>query len=247
VYYFEKALETDKFYSLAQRKLEGIKYPKKIDSQTQDKQVVKKTPINNTNNKTSTRIDSQTQDKQEVKETPVNNTNNKTSTIPNWTSPQKVLNTNDQSNQVALKYMTKLQQDFGLTKEQAAGVVGNLWHESAMNSGIRQETGGVGQPNMATNVVDRTGYGVAQWGEGSKQGLIDYAKANGLDPSSQAANYGFLKQHLSTSHAHVITHLKACSNRSEATKIFMSEYEMPKHPYLDSRIKYADYVFNLVE
>jgi hypothetical protein len=178
-------------------------------------------------------------------ETPVNNTNNETSGISGWADPQKALNTPAQSKQVALEYMNRLQQDFGLTKEQAAGVVGNLWHESGMNSGIRQETGGIGQPNMATDVVDRTGYGIAQWGESRKQGLIDYAKANGLDPSSQAANYGFLKQELSGPNASAIAAVKASNSMSEATQAFMNEFEKPSDPQLNSRLNYAQQILNL--
>jgi len=66
--------------------------------------------------------------------------------------------------------MAAQRKDFGLTKDQAAGIVANLWHESGgMNSGINQG-GKIGTPS--SNMVDdnANGYGIAQWGGTRKQG-----------------------------------------------------------------------------
>ncbi|MBU6951329.1 phage tail tip lysozyme [Hahella sp. HN01] len=136
---------------------------------------------------------------------------------------------------VAMQVMDNLIKDFGLTPEQAAGVVGNLYMESdGMNPHINQYSQfgqGASDPRAfgsPTNdrVQDSTGYGWAQWGESSKYRLISFAENNGMDPGSAAANYGFLKHELSsTSESAVIDKLKKTDSVSDAMVVFRQDFE----------------------
>lgn len=158
------------------------------------------------------------------------------------TAAQTTALTGDQSAQVASQWKQNLQKDFGLTNEQAAGIVGNLWHESGgMNSGITQG-GAIGEPNANMADDDGNGYGIAQWGGARKQGLIDFAEKNGLPPSSQAANYGFLKQELSGPYAGAIDAVKGAGDVASATAAFANAFEKPSDPQMASRVALAEKV-----
>ncbi|ABC30312.1 conserved hypothetical protein [Hahella chejuensis KCTC 2396] len=137
--------------------------------------------------------------------------------------------------EVAMQVMDNLIKDFGLTPEQAAGVVGNLYMESdGMNPHINQYSQfsqGASDPRAFGNptndrVQDSTGYGWAQWGESRKDGLIAFAENNGMDPGSAAANYGFLKHELSsTSESAVIGKLKQTDSVADAMVVFRQDFE----------------------
>ncbi len=150
--------------------------------------------------------------------------------------------TEGESEKVAGQWKQSLQKDFGLTNDQAAGVVGNLWHESAgMNSGITQG-GKIGEPNANMADDNGNGYGIAQWGGSRKQGLMDFAQKNGLPASSQAANYGYLKQELSGSYASAIDAVKGTSDVASATAAFANAFEKPSDPQMASRVADAEKV-----
>ncbi|CAG9233608.1 Phage_lysozyme2 domain-containing protein [Paraburkholderia sabiae] len=158
------------------------------------------------------------------------------------TAPQTQALSPAQSKQAADAYVSNLQKDFGLTKDQAAGIVANLWHESGgMNSGINQG-GKIGAPgsNMADD--NANGYGIAQWGGTRKQGLIDYARQHNLDPSSEAANYGYLKQELQTSQAGAIAAVKGTNSAQAATQAFCNAFEQPSDPQMASRLGYLNQI-----
>lgn len=158
------------------------------------------------------------------------------------TSAQTAALSAEQSAQVGAQWKQNLQKDFGLTNDQAAGIVGNLWHESGgMNSGITQG-GKIGEPNANMADDNGNGYGIAQWGGARKQGLIDYAEKNGMAASSQAANYGYLKQELSGPYASAIDAVKGCGDVASATAAFANAFEKPSDPQMDSRVAYAEKV-----
>jgi hypothetical protein len=144
-----------------------------------------------------------------------------------------------ESLQVAQQWKDNLKKDFGLNDAQAAGIVGNLWHESGgMNSGITQG-GGIGGPNGNMADDNGNGYGIAQWGGVRKQGLIDFAKANNVDPSSQAANYGYLKQELQGEYKGAIDAVKGTNDVAGATAAFCNSFEKPSDPQMASRVEHA--------
>lgn len=119
-------------------------------------------------------------------------------------------------NQKAPGIMRRLQEDFGLTREQAAGVVGNLGHESG-GLQVMQERNPLGG--------GRGGYGWAQWTGPRRKAFEAWAAARGLDINSDEANYGFMKHELSTDHSGVIRDLKKARSAEEAMIIFENGYE----------------------
>jgi hypothetical protein len=90
-------------------------------------------------------------------------------------------------NSLAPRIGADLQRDFGITRDQAAGVLGNLGHESNGLAEL-QERNPVGG--------GRGGTGWGMWTGPRRAQFEQYVQANGLDPSSYEANYGFLKQEL---------------------------------------------------
>ncbi|MGE8472695.1 MAG: phage tail tip lysozyme [Paraburkholderia hospita] len=158
------------------------------------------------------------------------------------TAPQTQALSPAQSKQTADAYVSNLQKDFGLTKDQAAGIVANLWHESGgMNSGINQG-GKIGAPSSNMADDNANGYGIAQWGGTRKQGLLDYARQHNLDPSSEAANYGYLKQELQTSQAGAIAAVKGTNSAQAATQAFCNAFEQPSDPQMASRLGYLNQI-----
>lgn len=132
---------------------------------------------------------------------------------------------------VASYFMTHLQKDFGLTQNQAAGIVANLWYESGgMNPNMNQG----GHAGAPTSDMEQ-GYGVAQWTGARKQEFLDFASRNHMDPSSVEANYAFLKHELQTTQAGSINAVKGTTSARDATTAFCNEFERPGVPALDSR------------
>ena len=140
---------------------------------------------------------------------------------------------------LAAKVMTRLMKDVKLTPAQAAGVVGNLMHESGgMNPHIN-EGGVVGRPNGSG------GYGWAQWTGERKAAFLAYAKEHKLDPGSPAANYGFLVEELRNpkrEHQSLLA-LRKAHTPQEAARIFRVEFERAGIPHDSSRIISANTLF----
>jgi hypothetical protein len=80
--------------------------------------------------------------------------------------------------------MDRLQKQFGLTKEQAAGIVGNLGHESVGFTTYQEKNPRSG----------RGGAGWAQWTGPRRRAFEAFAQANGLDPRSDEASWRFLTE-----------------------------------------------------
>ena len=145
-----------------------------------------------------------------------------------------------QGKQTAQYFMTNLQHDFGLTKNQAAGVVANLWHESGgMNPGINQG-GAVGQPNGDMNC----GYGIAQWTGSRKEDYLNWCSQNRLNPASEQANYGYLKHELQTTQSGAIAAVKQTQTAQDATVAFCDTFERPGDPEMSSRLAALQYVLS---
>ncbi|WP_319568271.1 phage tail tip lysozyme [Cohaesibacter marisflavi] len=119
----------------------------------------------------------------------------------------------------AERLMTNLQKDLGLTKEQAAGLVGNLAHESAGFKTLQEIS-----PTVRGS---RGGYGYAQWTGPRRRQFEAWTKEKGLDPTSYEANYGFLKHELQTNYNGVLRDLKVDDTLKEATRTILHDYESP--------------------
>jgi len=117
--------------------------------------------------------------------------------------------------QMAPQVTAKLQQDLGLTKEQAAGIVGNLGVESG---GFRQmeEVGGGG------------GLGWAQWTGTRRKDFERFAAERNLDVKSPEANYQFLVHEMQQpEHRQYLQALRGAKSVEEATSVTQSMYERP--------------------
>lgn len=126
-----------------------------------------------------------------------------------------------------------LQRDFGLKPEQAAGVVGNLAHESG-NFRTLQEI----KPMVPGS---RGGFGYAQWTGPRRIAFEQYAHQNGLDPTSYEANYGFLKHELqNTGEGRVLGALRSAGDVNTATQVFSNQFLRPGIPAMDSRLRLAN-------
>ena len=84
---------------------------------------------------------------------------------------------------VATRLSNDLMNDFDLTKEQAAGLVGNLAYETG-NFKYAQEI-------APTVKGSRGGYGIAQWTGPRREAFESWATSQGLGLSSNEANYGY--------------------------------------------------------
>lgn len=117
----------------------------------------------------------------------------------------------------------------GLTAIQAAGIVGNLMHESGLKTGIIGDRG--------------TSFGIAQWhdtskGKGRWTNLKQFAKTKGTDASDFQTQLEFVWHELSSNR----TWLNSLLNTStiyDSTKSFMRNFERPGVEHLESRIRHA--------
>lgn len=118
--------------------------------------------------------------------------------------------------QQAPTVMKRLMADFNLTKEQAAGIVGNLGHESAgLQAGIQEKN----------PIAGRGGLGWAQWTGSRRREFERYLKDNNLSATDPEANYGFLKKELQTTHQSALEAIRKTNNVQDATTQFEHKYE----------------------
>ncbi|WP_449306296.1 phage tail tip lysozyme [Paraburkholderia humisilvae] len=149
------------------------------------------------------------------------------STVPN-------ISTSDPAKAIA----EDLEQRYGLTATQAAGVLGNLQQESGLQGDVNQG-GATGAPSSNDADDNGHGWGLAQWGGTRKQGEIDYANEHGLDPGSLQANIGFMNQELDGAYSKTITDIKKTNNVSDAAKVWDEDYEEATDPQMGNRVQYA--------
>lgn len=102
----------------------------------------------------------------------------------------------------------------GLAPHQAAGLVGNLIHESGKDLNPWGPSGDNG-----------TAWGTAQWRNERLAGLKQYAAANGLDYRSMEAQQGFMRHELDTSENRAWQALSSASTPEEAATAFNTKYE----------------------
>ena len=145
-------------------------------------------------------------------ETPLTNTSN-------ITTIRRVLN--QQSNNFIIDYFVSK----GLTRNQAKGIYGNLMQESRGN--IR-----------ATSSDGHNSYGLAQWTGPRKQKLFSMY---GPNPTAKQ-QLDFLWWELNNTHKDALTSLRRTSTVSDATRVFMNQFERPHKDYANfsKRLKYAN-------
>ena len=114
---------------------------------------------------------------------------------------------------------------FNLKDFQAAGVWGNIGHESAGCTQLRE----IGQP------PGRGGYGWLQWTGPRARSYLSWCAAHHLDWRSDAANYGYLIEETATQYAYVIAHLHETTTLDQAVEVWERLDERAGVVAMDSR------------
>jgi hypothetical protein len=152
----------------------------------------------------------------------------------NRSSPSAIMGGAD-FNKKAPGIMQNLMTDFALTKEQAAGIVGNIGHECGGFKEMQEykPLGG-----------GRGGLGWAQWTGPRRVQYEKYCNDNKLSPNDDKANYGFLKQELQTTYKSTIAAVKQTNSPDAAMKAFEKHYEAAGVKNYASRQNYTDNALN---
>ena len=132
-------------------------------------------------------------------------------------------------NGIAVTVIDRLMRDFHLSAAQAAGIVGNLAHES----------GGFVLYQELAPLAGRGGAGWAQWTGPRRRAFEAWANGRGLDLRSLEANYGFLKQELETGYKGAISAVKLAESVEAAMQAFEAAYERSGIKHYPSRRKWA--------
>lgn len=136
---------------------------------------------------------------------------------------------------VAPKVMSDLQRDFpGMTKEDAAAVVGNLGEESGGFTKM-QEAGGKGP-----------GRGWAQWTSPDRKAkFLANVQKHGGDLANYDANYETLRDELKGQYSGALKEMMAAQGLQNKTYVFMKKFENPGVPAFDVRMRYAQRAINV--
>lgn len=135
---------------------------------------------------------------------------------------------------------TFLRVGMGLTRDQAAGVCGNIQGESVFSSDNLQDTKTnqkVHDRNYKYKVDDWNGYGLLQWTYPSRKNeLKDMAKAMKLDISDLNAQLAFFRKEMNNDFKK--TWKKICNTKSydKVTEIFLTDIEKAGKPHLAKRL-----------
>lgn len=126
------------------------------------------------------------------------------------TTPEKVQTTLD-ANETAKTIINYLKDNLGLTDEQAAGVVGNLYVES-------------GNFNLSASGDNGTSFGLAQWHNERKEALFKHA---GTRTPSLEQQLSFLAHELRTTESNALKKLKESTTVEESSMAFAKYFERP--------------------
>ena len=132
--------------------------------------------------------------------------------------------------------LTKIGNEYGV-----AGLMGNLYAESALRSNNLQQTyekslgftdesytSAVDDGSYTNFIKDSAGYGLAQWTYWSrKQGLIEYAQSVGKSIGDFEMQMKYLIKELETNHKSTLKALKAAQSVFEASTYVLIHYEAP--------------------
>lgn len=143
----------------------------------------------------------------------------------------------------------------GLTPEGAAGLMGNLYAESALdprnlqnsfekklNTTDAKYTSAVDDGSYTDFTHDGAGYGLAQWTYSSrKANLLLYARNAHTSIGDLDTQIAFLLHELQNDYPAVFEALKTVKSVSEASDIVMSKYERPADQSVTQRTKRASY------
>jgi hypothetical protein len=173
-----------------------------------------------------------------------------TSNVPTFSGQPVVPSSDSQKSSKGAAIAKKLMADLGLSKEQAAGVVGNLWAESGL---VPDRIQGSGMKRGVLPQAGNGGYGWAQYTHPSyKTDLINFAKDRGVDlntqPLTDELNYEYLK-HWIVKNQSRFNALKSTTDLRGATDYFLKKYERPADQSdvaLNKRAGFAEKVYNSI-
>lgn len=153
--------------------------------------------------------------------------NNNEEVSPQQSPIQYTQNSNlNERNKRAMEFF----QSKGLSAHAAAGIVGNLIHESSgLNTTIKGDSG--------------KAFGIAQWHPDRQKGLKALAKSRGTDISDFDTQLEYVWQELNSTEKKALDKLLNSKNTQEATMAFMS-YERPGNPQFQKRLNYANGLLN---
>lgn len=117
-------------------------------------------------------------------------------------------------------------QSRGYAPHQAAGIVGNLMHESGMN------TGAVGDKGAS--------FGLAQWNAKRRFNLNSFARKHGTKADDFLTQLMFVDHELNNDESGAADLLRKAQDVREATRIFSEKYERPGKPMMESRLSFAE-------
>jgi LysM repeat protein len=143
----------------------------------------------------------------------------------------------------------------GLSKHGAAGLMGNLYAESALNPQNLQNsyesklgytdssyTAAVDSGSYSNFTKDSAGYGLAQWTYWSrKQNMLEFARAAGKSIGDLEMQLDFLFKELSESYKSVLAVLKAAATVKAASDSVLLNYERPADQSDTVKTKRASY------
>lgn len=132
--------------------------------------------------------------------------------------------------------LAKIGNEYGV-----AGLMGNLYAESALRSNNLQQTcekslgftdesytSSVDNGSYTNFIKDSAGYGLAQWTYWSrKQGLLEYAQSVGKSIGDFEMQMEYLIKELETNHKSTLKALKAAQSVFEASTYVLVHYEAP--------------------
>jgi hypothetical protein len=129
----------------------------------------------------------------------------------------------------------RLMRDLDLTACQAAGLLGNLGHE----------TGGFRHVQEIAPAVpgSRGGLGLAQWTGPRRTAMEAWCRGRGLDPASLEAGYGYLCAELRTAEAPALAALRRARSLAAATETVCRRFERPGIAAPASRLRWARRAF----
>lgn len=133
--------------------------------------------------------------------------------------------------QKAPPIMRLLCDDFPITVDDSAAMLGNFGHETAGFT-LMQEL----KPTVPGSAG---GFGWAQWTASRRRAFEAYCERNGLDPLSDKANYGWLFVELKGPEARAIAALQRAGSLDQKTVAFERAFERAGVKHDDSRQRWA--------